>query len=274
MLDTMKVIGYNKVYSITKQNNKVGVRKLKSTIPHSTFKEAIRSLEKRILMSSTIVEKSITNCPLRDGDSGYLGRKYESIHNVLENNISGPDLLEDNIELKSKKPGSKSPDTLFSKEPRYNTDPEIGSSKDILSRFKNEDGKLNSSLKFGEESKNNLGFYLATDQQQKKLLIRNSERELPLASWSIASLLEKASEKLPNMKKAFFKDEDTYDEIKYENFQPEEFKKLLFSGKIVVEFRMRDGVLSEKAAKNRGTAFRINQNSIKEMYETTSEVRK
>ena len=209
--------------------------------------------------------------PVRENDDGYFGRVFERDMGVKENNSSGPDLAEDGIELKSKKAGSKSRDTLFSKEPIYDTDNLFRGSSDLLDVYKNSKGKLNSVMRFGKENMNNRGFYLDRSVDGNNLYIFNASRKAPLARWSVLDLLDKAEGKLPNINKAIFSDEENYVQNEYRDFSKEKFEKLLFSGAIVVEFRMRDGELSGKKAKNRGTAFRINPERLKELYSTVRE---
>tara|TARA_R100000808_G_scaffold23697_1_gene52954 strand:+ start:654 stop:1313 length:660 start_codon:yes stop_codon:yes gene_type:complete len=213
-----------------------------------------------------IREKSVER---RGDDSGYYGRLYEAKRGVVENNLSGPDISDSEVpvELKSKKPGSKSKMTLFSREPTYDTHSEIRKSKQFLDKYKNESGKLNTTIKFG--SPNNRGFFLDVSDDQRFLFLCNSFESLPLARWNLDDVCQKAGEKLVNMDVADFIDEDTYTETKYRGFEVDAFRALLLSASVVVDVRMRDSELSGKKAKNRGTAFRIQPNQLGMLYKNT-----
>ena len=196
----------------------------------------------------------------RLNDDGVYGRKYEKEKGVKENNDQGSDLP--NLELKSKKPGSKSRDTLFSKEPKWDTNGIVSRSKDLLDLYKNPDGKLNTTMTYGKP--NNVGFYISDSDDSEHLCVYHTEHKQPIGRYVWSEILSTAATKLKNVNKAVFHDEKRYTENKYRGFSPAKFRSLLQEGGIVVEFRMRVG-------KNRGTAFRVNQDRLKELYATATE---
>jgi len=209
--------------------------------------------------------KKINEVPLRGNDDGYHGRVYESIRGVRENNSKGPDLLEDSVELKSKKPNSASRTTLFSMEPRYDIQAGISKSKEMLLKYRNAVGKLNTTLTFGRP--NNRGFYLDLSPSADELLLCNTDLG-PIARWNMAKVEARISEKMPNLDMAIFEEDLSYTEDRYRGFLIERFRDLLQARQIVVDIRMRDGELSGNTPKNRGTAFRISTGMIGELYQT------
>jgi hypothetical protein len=196
----------------------------------------------------------------RLNDDGVYGRIYEKEKGVKENNDQGSDLP--NLELKSKKPGSKSPDTLFSKEPKWDTNGVVSRSRDLLDLYKNSFGKLNTTMTYTKP--NNMGFYISNSIDSKHLNICHTEHKEPLGRYDWSEILSTAEKKLINVDKAVFHDEKRYTENKYRGFSPAKFRFLLQEGGIVVEFRMQVG-------KNRGTAFRVKPNRFKELYATATE---
>jgi hypothetical protein len=196
----------------------------------------------------------------RLNDDGLFGRKYEKEKGVKENNDQGSDLP--NLELKSKKPGSKSRDTLFSKEPKWDTSGVVSRSKDLLDLYKNTDGKLNTTMTY--EKPNKVGFYISNSIDAEHLYVYHTEHREPIGRYVWSEILSTAATKLKNVNKAVFHDEKRYTENKYRGFSSTKFRSLLQEGGIVVEFRMRVG-------KNRGTAFRVNQDRLKELYATATE---
>lgn len=193
--------------------------------------------------------------PIRDGDDGYYGRIYENHKGVDENNSTGPDLP--NLELKSKRPGSSSKTTLFSLEPSYDINEEFTRSKDLLHKFKNADGKLNTGFRVG--TPNNRGFYCTLSPDEGDMFLCVDSEPKPICRWDMQNVLKRAQEKMPNMDFARWEDIDTYHEIKYRGFSVEGFKSLLLKGDVAIELRMKEG-------KNRGTAFRINYKKLKALY--------
>jgi len=203
--------------------------------------------------------------PLRENDDGYFGRLYEKIRGVGENNSTGPDLPHERTELKSKRAGSNSKTSMFCLEPFYDVHATIFNPRQLLEKYKNEKGRFNTCIKI---EPNNRGFFLQLSEDGKNFLLCKVGEKTPIARWDLDAIVERANRKLPNMDLAKFNEDGSYEEEKYRNFKKEKFRDLLLRGEIVVETRMRDGNLSGKKAKNRGTVFRMSADKIGELYES------
>jgi len=206
----------------------------------------------------------------RVGESGFHGRMYEHLRGVPENNSKGPDLPNQQVELKSKKRGSGTKITLLTRAPMYDTHDEICSWHNFRDKYKNETERFYSTMKYN--SPNNLGLYLRLSEDEELLFIRHIKEDMPIARWDVGELLSGASEKLANMDFAVLDmdEEKICKEVSYEGFQAKKFIELLLAGDIVVDTRMR-GVFGGKPAKNRGTAFRAPESKLVKLYEKSKE---
>tara|TARA_Y100000034_G_scaffold125712_1_gene175842 strand:+ start:2240 stop:2890 length:651 start_codon:yes stop_codon:yes gene_type:complete len=204
----------------------------------------------------------------RTGESGFHGRMYEHLRGVPENNSKGPDLPNQQVELKSKKRGSGTKITLLTRAPMYDTHDKVCSWHNFRDMYKNETGRFYSTMKYG--SPNNLGLYLMLSEDEDFLFIRHAKEKMPIARWEIDALLNGASEKLANLDFAVLDEGKICKEVSYKGFQVKKFKELLLAGDIVADVRMR-GAFGGKPAKNRGTAFRAPESKLVKLYEESME---
>lgn len=200
----------------------------------------------------------------RKGNTG-IGKTLEDLLDIEENNIPLPDIAEV-AELKSYRKSAKSMLTLFTLEPspkggdrdRYLLD-NFGYSKRDNGRSK----ELHSTLSC--KRYNNQGLKIKVEKDKIRIIGRNKKTNI---FWSMEDLNKKFEAKLPALvyilaetkekaDKEFFHFNEGY---YLEDFDFEDFKKMVKQDHIVVDFRMY--YRPNGTVRNHGTGFRVKINQL------------
>ena len=227
----------------------------------STFIKKLKEIEKKGYIKT-----------LRRGATG-VGHTLEQSLDLKENNLKVPDLGE--FELKAIRKHATNPITLFTKEPitfrgsaakylvenfGYNT-PRDGSIKELY-------------ITISYEKYNSQNFKLEVDEKNKTLFIKKKSEEISQVFWTHEMLENVANKKikslilvLANSRNDGFDEEFHYDEAYLlEGFDFHKFLEAIKHGYIKVDLRMH--IKKNGSIRNHGTAFRIQQNKLMEIYKT------
>jgi len=217
------------------------------------FVEMIRDLKERGYVKTR-----------RKGDTG-VGHTLEQEIGLTENNISGPDL--ENIELKAQRRGSSSKITLFT----LDRNAWKVNQRDLILKYGYIDNKGRRSLYCTVSNKPNpQGFY--TNLVENKFCLFHNSGKL-IAEWRIEDILYTFSTKMPNLILVVAdsrfdtkgREEFWYNEVYYlKGVNKDKFIEFLRSSVITVDMRMH--LKSSNVVRNHGTAFRIEEKHLPELF--------
>jgi hypothetical protein len=189
----------------------------------------------------------------RSGDTG-VGHTLESKLGLKENNDSAPDIENHELKAKRKKEGKQ---TLFT----YEGDWHISNLSFINNYGHPHQTSYETSANMTvKETPNVHGIYLDVTNTDE-LILKDREGE-ELVSWNWNKLVGRFLNKFPNAlqvtadtkKKKGIEYFHYNSAILLKGVNKSSFKKLIQSGDIIVEFRLRT---NDNGVRNRGTAFRI-----------------
>jgi hypothetical protein len=245
-------------------------------------------------VTSTINKDSIYTIEARARDSSDgLGNAHEALFGVVENNIAGPDVDIHNLELKASLIDCTTRVTLFTNAPKTNFLSEKKSAtRALVERFgqADDDNPLRSNLYFtasvGRASSLKEHSFRITKRDEQYILTADN---IPVVGWNQAAITKSAMRKLggtnnpQNGSGALLLSKGTSTNTGgnnhqcvfskstlYEGFSIGAFYDLFNEGKIVVDFRAHSLDVGKPSLKIRdhGTAFRISEKYIGELYTT------
>lgn len=250
-------------------------------------------------ISSTINKDArftITARPL-DSSSG-LGNAHESLFGVLENNDKGPDVPHHNLELKASLDNSKTLVTLFSNAPKINLINTDGKRKSatrslvetyaLVEEENEKRSNLYISLHVGRVTNFNGTAFSITHTDENYFITAD---EVPIVGWTKTAIENSAMKKLGgksnpnggngallltkgksidvgnNMRECSFSQSTLF-----QDFDIASFHNLLNDGSITVDIRAHSVDVGKPSRKIRdhGTAFRISEKKLGDLYRTTS----
>jgi|3_EtaG_2_1085321.scaffolds.fasta_scaffold50660_3 hypothetical protein len=210
----------------------------------------------------------VAGTPIRNGDDGYFGRLMENALGVEENNRKGPDCAVEGVEIKTKRAQSGARTTLFCMEPKWDINKNFSSMREAVAEFKNAEHRFNQCMNSQSENPRGLKLFLS----DKEIFAMCYEQ--PLCRWEIEAVLDRCEEKLCNMVFAEIDGMDSEPKmvkgVSFKGFDRQKFLTLLKGGKVVVEFRAK--IEEGGGCRNRGTAFRMAQKYIAQMYKSSREI--
>ena len=214
---------------------------------------------------------------LRSGSTG-IGYTLETMLDIEENNSPGGDFM--GMEIKAFRDDDLTLDdsekmNLFLKEPKW-TDGMTAAQRIKTYGYVDDNGRqaLYSTVTKNESSH---GFALVVDKPNAQVVM--TFRGEPVAFWTNAILEKRLTEK---HSETVFVSAHTQGKGKAEQFHyygvnwcrtpsVEKFLELIDEGAVMLELRMH--VKPTGAARNHGSAFRIKQNRIRDLYQSSIQVR-
>lgn len=208
---------------------------------------------------------------LRKGPTG-VGHTLEQLLGLKENNLKLPDL--GNYELKAIRKNTTNPITLFTKEPVF-----FGRSaaKYLVEEFGYEtlrEGSIKELyVTVSYQKPNKQGFKFEIDKKDNTLFLDNVNKKIPKIYWTYDQLKDAADNKLKSLILVLA---DSYNEGLNETFYYNEayilegFSFINFLEAIkndYVKLDLRIHIKQNGSIRNHGTAFRIQQNKIMEIYD-------
>jgi hypothetical protein len=200
---------------------------------------------------------------LRRGNTG-IGYTIETLLGIKENNIKTPDLGE--IELKSQRKGVSNKITLFT----FNRGVWQIPQREVISRYGYTDENERQALYcFVTYKPNNQGLSVVCDDETLTML---HDSKTLVASWEVSALIETFERKLPAaivvLADSQFTEEgeEFWFNEAYFLSQPntEKFVELVRQNIIMLDVRMH--LKTSGAARNHGTAFRIDERYLHECF--------
>lgn len=200
----------------------------------------------------------------RMGNTG-VGHTLEQEIGLIENNISGPDLID--IEVKSQRRGVSNRFTLFT----FNRGVWKIKQKELIEKYGYVDQNIRKSLYCTVSTKPNpQGFYFRVTEKSLELLNLDG---FFIAEWEIKRLMETFNAKMPNliMVIADFRlnsngrEEFWYNEAYYLKGKNEQnFLNHIREGIILVDIRMH--IKESGSVRNHGTGFRVDEKYIADYF--------
>lgn len=211
---------------------------------------------------------------MRVGDTG-IGKTLETILGVEENNLSSPDLIDDETDLKSKRAKSKSLITLFTLDKKCWKIRQL----DAIDKYgqPNVDGRLALYSTVNTKS-NGIGLFLfITD---KEVSVKHIDGDL-VGQWTFDALESSFTKKLSKivLAKADVDYKNDIEHFRYNKatvFSGDDFplKKLFEEGKLVIDLRLHEkfSKRGKRGVRNHGTGIRIFEKDLPHLYSNIEEV--
>lgn len=209
---------------------------------------------------------------LRKGPTG-IGFTFEKEMGLSETNIPIPD-LGGRVEIKTARRDSESLITLFC----FNKGVWHISQKELIEKFGYRDATNRKALKntifFGRQPWQTL--HLDIDENAHKIYLISGQEKL--ATWDIYIMISKLISKL-NQVLFVFSDRKITNGLEefwfneayiLSNPSPQKFINAFKSGKVGIDLRMH--LRANGSVRNRGTAFRIKETELKELYEKVKRI--
>lgn len=238
----------------------------KRNIPEIDFKTKLKEIFAKGFIKAT-----------RTSDTA-IGHTLEKEMGVKENNSEEYDFTYkgEPVELKAQRIDSSSNITLFTKEP----DKGKLNDKALLEKYgyigPDKRRALYITLKVGEF--NAQGFKLEIDSINQRINITHRDDGI-VCYYTFETIFSKLKKKMADRLLLVFAEAEKRNDAEYfryvkadylKNLSEKKFLHLLEQGKLVIEFRMH--IKSDGNSRNHGTAFRLDEEDFKDLYETKEEI--
>lgn len=238
----------------------------RKNIPEIDFKAKLKEIAAKGFIKAT-----------RSSDTA-IGHTLETTMGLKENNVEEYDFTYKGVpvELKAQRIDSNSNITLFTFEPQKGKI----SDKILIEKYGYTDSEgrpaLKITMKCGEM--NNQGFGIEIDETKKTVNI-NHLKDGTIWFYTFSDIFEKLKKKMADRLLLVFAQSETRKDIEYfhyiraqylQNLKLDNFIELIKDKRIVIEFRMH--LRENGTARNHGTAFRIDESNLKEIYESKEEL--
>ena len=205
---------------------------------------------------------------IRKGPTG-IGHLAENELGIAETNIAIPD-IGGRIEIKTTRKAVNSLITLFT----FNRAVWKINQKEIIKNYGyiDEQGRQALYNMVNTKEPNNQGFYLQIDSTRNLILLRNKNEEENIAEWSTYVIAGKFMSKLDRLL-LILADNKIENNIEYfhfneayllENPTPEQFLQAFTKNELFIDIRMHLKI--NGGVRNHGTAFRISEKNLLDLY--------
>lgn len=205
---------------------------------------------------------------LRKGPTG-IGHIAESELELNETNIAIPD-IGGRVEMKASRRNVNSLITLFT----FNRAVWKISQKEIVNKYGylDNNGRVALYNVVNTRAANTQGFFLISDPKKHLVISRNKNETENVAEWSTYVIAGKFMTKLDRLL-LIFADNKIENDIEYfhfneayllENPTPERFLEAFKKNELIIDLRMH--LKPGGGVRNHGTAFRIDEKSLKDLY--------